>query len=174
MANALKINAQSDREIVMTRVFDAPRNLVYDAYTKPELLKRWLGVFGGWTMPVCEMDVRVGGSYRWEWRGSDGSQMGVRGVFREVVPNERLVATEKFDDAWYPGEGLNTTTFVEKGGKTTLTQTMRYESREARDAVLKSPMETGVAASYDKLEAMLTSGEIGAARAVEARSGGSN
>jgi len=156
MANALKINAQSDREIVMTRVFDAPRNLVYDAYTRPELLKRWLGVFRGWTMPVCEMDVRAGGTYRWQWRNPDGSQMGVRGVFREVVPNERLVATEKFDDAWYPGEGLNTTTFVEKGGKTTLTQVMRYESREARDAVLASPMETGVAASFDNLEKMLT------------------
>src|SRR5438105_15215283 len=79
MANALKINAQSDREIVMTRVFDAPRNLVYDAYTRPELLKRWLGVFRGWTMPVCEMDVRAGGTYRWQWRNPDGSQMGVRG-----------------------------------------------------------------------------------------------
>jgi uncharacterized protein YndB with AHSA1/START domain len=165
MANTLKINAQSDREIVMTRMFDAPRNLVYDAYTKPDLLKRWLGVFGGWTMPICEMDVRAGGSYRWVWRGSDGTQMGVRGVFREVLPNERLVATEKFDDAWYPGEGLNTTTFVEKGGKTTLTQTMRYESREARDAVLKSPMETGVAASFDGLERMLESGEIGGTKA---------
>ena len=158
MPNALKISSQSDREIVMTRVFDAPRNLVYEAWTKPDLLKRWLGIFRGWTMPVCEMDVRVGGAYRWQWRNPDGSQMGVRGVFREVVPNERLVATEKFDDAWYPGEGHNTTTFVEKGGKTTLTQVMRYESREARDAVLKSPMETGVAASFDNLEKMLESG----------------
>jgi uncharacterized protein YndB with AHSA1/START domain len=155
MANALKINAQSDREIVMTRVFDAPRHLVYEAWTKPDLLKRWLGVFRGWTMPVCEMDARAGGSYRWQWRNADGSEMGVRGVFREVVPNERLVATEKFDDAWYPGEGLNTTTFVEKAGKTTVTQTLRYESREARDGVLKSPMETGVAASFDNLEKML-------------------
>ena len=163
MANTLKINAQSDREIVMTRDFDAPRDLVYDAYTRPELLKRWLGVFRGWTMPVCEMDVRAGGSYRWVWRNPDGSEMTVRGVFREVVPGERLVATEKFDDAWYPGEGLNTTTFVEKGGKTTLTQTLRYESREARDAVLKSPMETGVAASFDNLERILGSGEIEAA-----------
>ena len=160
MANTLKINAQSDREIVMTRDFDAPRELVYDAYTRPELLKRWLGVFRGWTMPVCEMDVRPGGSYRWVWRNPDGSEMTVRGVFREVVRNERVVATEKFDDAWYPGEGLNTTIFVEKGGKTTLTQTLRYESREARDAVLKSPMETGVAASFDNLEAILGSGEI--------------
>ncbi len=156
----LKLSARGDREIVMTRVFDAPRSLVFDAYTKPELLKRWLGVFGGWTMPVCEVDLRVGGTYRWVWRGADGREMGVRGVYREVVPPERLVNTEKFDEAWYPGESLITTTFVEQGGKTTVTVTMRYESREARDVVLKSPMEGGVSQSYDKLAELLASGEV--------------
>ena len=155
----LKVAALSDREIVMMRVFDAPRRLVFDAYTKPELLKRWLGVFGGWSMPICEVDLRVGGSYRWVWRGEDGRKMGVRGVYREIVPPERLVNTEKVDDAWYPGESLITAVFVEQGGKTTLTVTMRYESREARDAVLKSPMESGVAKSYDKLAELLASGE---------------
>jgi uncharacterized protein YndB with AHSA1/START domain len=154
-AGKLDISARGDREIVMTRVFDAPRNLVFDAYTKPELLKRWLGVFGDWTMPVCEVDLRVGGTYRWVWRGAGGAEMGVRGVYREIVPAERLVNTEKFDDAWYPGESLITATFTEQGGKTTLAVTMRYESREARDAVLKSPMETGVAASYDHLAELL-------------------
>src|SRR5712691_1732942 len=99
---ALQLAAQSDREIVMTRVFDAPRNLVFDAHTKPELLKRWLGVFGGWSMPVCEVDLRVGGTYRWVWRGADGTEMGVRGVYREVVSFEGLVTTERFDEAWYP------------------------------------------------------------------------
>jgi len=156
----LKVTASGDREIVMTRVFDAPRNLVFDAYTKPELLKRWLGVFGRWSLPICEVDLRVGGTYRWVWRGADGAEMGVRGVYREVVPPERLVNTEKFDEAWYPGESLNTAVFVEQGGKTTLTVTTRYESREARDAVLKSPMEGGVAQSYDKLAELLASGEI--------------
>src|SRR5205814_5212497 len=159
-SGALKVTARSDREIVMTRVFDAPRNLVFDAYTKPELLKRWLGVFGDWTMPICEVDLRVGGKYRWVWRGADGKEMGVRGVYREVVRPERLVNTEKFDEAWYPGESLITATFVEQGGKTTLTVTMRYESKEARDAVIKSPMESGVAKSYDKLAELLASGEI--------------
>src|SRR5256885_8808689 len=106
MEKSLKITAQSDREIVMTRVFDAPRELVFDAYTKPELLKRWLGVFRGHTMPVCEVDLRVGGSYRWVWRLADGSDMGVRGVYREVVRPERLVNTEKFDQSWYAGESL--------------------------------------------------------------------
>ena len=163
-SGALKVTAQSDREIVMTRVFDAPRNLVFDAYTKPELLKRWLGVFGGYSMPVCEVDLRVGGTYRFVWRGPDGAEMGVRGVYREVVRPERLVHTEKFDEAWYPGESLITTVLAEQGGKTTLTVTMRYESREARDAVLKSPMESGVAQSYDKLAELLAAGGAEKAR----------
>jgi len=163
-SGALKVSAQSDRDIVMTRVFDAPRSLVFDAYTKPELLKRWLGVFGGYSMPVCEVDLRVGGTYRFVWRGPDGAEMGVRGLYREVVRPERLVHTEKFDEAWYPGESLITTVLVEQGGKTTLTVTMRYESREARDAVLKSPMEGGVAQSYDKLAELLAAGALEEAR----------
>jgi len=163
-SGALKVTARSDREIVMTRVFEAPRNLVFDAYTKPELLKRWLGVFGGYSMPVCEVDLRVGGTYRFVWRGPDGAEMGVRGVYREVVRPERLVHTEKFDEAWYPGESLITTVLAEQGGKTTLTVTMRYESREARDAVLKSPMESGVAQSYDKLAELLAAGGAEKAR----------
>ena len=163
-SGALKVTARSDREIVMTRVFEARANLVFDAYTKPELLKRWLGVFGGYSMPVCEVDLRVGGTYRFVWRGPDGAEMGVRGVYREVVRPERLVHTEKFDEAWYPGESLITTVLAEQGGKTTLTVTMRYESREARDAVLKSPMEGGVAQSYDKLAEMLAAGGLEKAR----------
>src|SRR5467141_3189608 len=104
----LKLSARGDREIVMTRVFDAPRRLVFDAYTKPELLKRWLGVFGGWSMPVCEVDLRVGGTYRWVWRGADGREMGVRGVYREIFSFNHTANTEKFDEAWYPGESLIT------------------------------------------------------------------
>jgi uncharacterized protein YndB with AHSA1/START domain len=160
----LKLTARGDREIVMTREFDASRDLVFDAYTKPELLKRWMGVFGGWTLPVCEIDLRVGGTYRFVWRNADGTNMGMRGVYREVVRPERLVNTEKFDEAWYPGESLITLVLTEKAGKTTMTVTMRYESREARDAVVKSPMEGGVAASYDNLAELLASGEIGAAK----------
>jgi uncharacterized protein YndB with AHSA1/START domain len=152
----LKITTPGDREVVMTRVFAAPRKLVFDAHTKPELVKRWLLGPPGWSLPVCEMDVRVGGKYRWEWRHDrDGTTMGMGGVYREVAAPERLVATEKFDEAWYPGEALNTLVLVEKGERTTLTQTMRYESREARDAVIKSGMEKGVAASYDRLDEVL-------------------
>jgi len=154
----LKVTTSSDREIAMTRVFDAPRTLVFDAHTKPDLVRLWLLGPPGWSMPVCEMDVRVGGKYRWVWRHDrDGTTMGMGGVYREIVKPERLVTTERFDEAWYPGEALNTLVLVEQGGRTTLTQTMRYESQEARDAVLKSGMEKGVAASYDRLADLLAS-----------------
>ncbi len=154
----LKVTTPSDREIAMTRVFDAPRTLVFDAHTKPDLVRLWLLGPPGWSMPVCEMDVRVGGKYRWVWRHDrDGTTMGMGGVYREIVKPERLVTTERFDEAWYPGEALNTLVLVEQGGRTTLTQTMRYESQEARDAVLKSGMEKGVAASYDRLADLLAS-----------------
>jgi uncharacterized protein YndB with AHSA1/START domain len=153
----LKVTTPTEREIAMTRVFDAPRNLVFDAYTKPELVKRWLGVFGGWSWEVCEIDLRVGGAYRYVWRGPDGAEMGMGGVFREIVAPERIVSTESFDQSWYPGSAVSTLVLVEQGGRTTLTLTVRYESREARDAVLKSPMESGVAAGFDKLEELLAS-----------------
>ncbi len=152
----LKLTTQGDREIVMTRAIDAPRRLVFGAFTKPELVKQWLLGPPGWSMPICEIDLRVGGVYRYVWRrDSDGSEMGMGGVYREIVSPERLVATEKFDQAWYPGESVSTTVFVEQGGKTTITQTVLYQSREARDAVLKSGMEKGVAASYDRLAELL-------------------
>jgi uncharacterized protein YndB with AHSA1/START domain len=154
----LKVIAKSEREIVMTRDFDAPRRMVFDAYTKPELLRRWLGVFGGWELAVCEVDLRVGGTYRWIWRqSSDGTEMGVRGTYREIVAPERLVCTEQFDEAWYPGESLLTVTFVEQAGKTLMTTTILYVSSETRDGVLKSPMEGGVARSYNKLAEILES-----------------
>jgi len=150
----LEITLPSDREIAMTRSFDAPRQMVFDAWTKPELVKRWLGAMEGWTMPVCEIDLRVGGTYRYLWR-KDGQEMGMGGVFREIVKPERIVATEKFDDAWYEGDAFSSVTFTEKGGRTTLVQVVTYASKEVRDAVLQTPMETGVAASYDKLEEVL-------------------
>jgi uncharacterized protein YndB with AHSA1/START domain len=153
----LKLTTQGDREIVMTRVFDAPRRLVFDAFTRPELVNQWLLGPPGWTMPVCEIDLRVGGAYRYVWRHADGKEMGMGGIYREIVPQERLVCTELFDQAWYPGESLTTTTLAEKGGRTTVTTTMLYVSQEARDAVLKSGMERGVAASYDQLAELLAS-----------------
>ena len=155
----LKIATPTEREIVMTRTFDAPRRLVFDAHTRPELIKRWLFGPDGWSMTVCEVDLRVGGTYRYVWRHSNGNEMGMGGVFREVVAPERIVATEKFDEAWYPGEAIDTTVFVEKDGKTTLTLTVLYESKEARDMALTSGMEQGMALGYDRLAAMLARGD---------------
>lgn len=153
---SLKVTARGDREIVMTRVFNGPSHLVFDALTKPELVKRWLLGPDGWSMPVCEIDLKVGGAYRYVWqRSSDGMQMGSRGVFREVTRPERIVFTESFDEAWYQGERVLTSTLEEKNGKTTLTSTMLYTSQETRDAVLRSGMESGVAASYDRLAAIV-------------------
>ena len=153
---ALQVTTPSEREIAMTRAFDAPRNLVFDALTKPELVKRWLGVRGGWSMAVCEIDLRVGGAYRFVWR-KDGAEMGMGGVYREIVKPERIVHTESFDDPWYEGEAESTMILVEKGSTTTLTTTTRYASQEVRDAVLKTPMERGVAESYDVLDDLLAS-----------------
>ena len=114
------------------------------------------GVRGGWSPAVCEIDLKAGGAYRYVWRKGK-VDMGMRGVYREIVAPERIVCTELFDDPWYPGEGVDTMVLVERGGKTTLTTTVLYESKEIRDAVLKSPMEGGVAESYDKLDEVLSS-----------------
>jgi uncharacterized protein YndB with AHSA1/START domain len=156
-AGTLKVSTPTGREIAMTRVFDAPRSLVFDAVTKPDLVKQWLFGPPDWSMPVCEIDLRVGGAYRFLWRGPDGTEMGVRGVIREIVAPERFGVTERFDEAWYPGEALVTYVLVEQGGKTTLTLTVRYESLEARDIALKSPTDQGVTISYDRLAELLAS-----------------
>ena len=153
----LVISTPSDRELAMTRSFNAPRDLVFAAWTKPELLKRWLGVWNGWSLAICEIDLRVGGRYRYVWRGPNGMEMGMGGTYLEIVAPERLVAAERYDDAWYPGEGVGTVVLTEDAGRTTLTQTMLYDSREARDAVLQSPMEEGLVAGYDQLERVLSS-----------------
>jgi uncharacterized protein YndB with AHSA1/START domain len=154
--NSFRVSTPGDHEIQVTRDFDAPRALVFDAFTKPELVRRWLLGPPGWTMPLCEIDLRVGGVYRYVWRSEqDGSQMALGGVFREITPVERLVATERFDDAWYPGEALDTTVFVESRGVTKIMITILYESQEARDTARRSGMEHGMAAGYDRLETLL-------------------
>jgi uncharacterized protein YndB with AHSA1/START domain len=159
MTNAgnLKIVSQGDREIVMTRSFNAPRHLVFDAFTKPELLKLWFGRVGEWSLAVCEIDLRVGGAFRFVWRGPDCPEMGMRGIYREIVVPERIVSTEQFDQSWYPGGAIGTLVLAERGGKTFLTQTVLYDSTEARDAVMKSPMEQGVSAGYKHLDEVLAS-----------------
>lgn len=158
---SLKVSTPSDRDIVMTRVFDAPRELVWEALTTPALLKRWLGGLPGWMMTACEFDLRVGGAYRYEWRKDDGTVMGMGGMLREVVAPERMVATEKFDQSWYPGEGLVSQVLTEQGGKTTITMTLRYESKEARDTVLKSGATSGMEMTYARLAELLAATRAG-------------
>jgi uncharacterized protein YndB with AHSA1/START domain len=155
----LKLTTPSDREIAMTRVFEAPREMVYEAWTKPNLLKRWLYGPEEYPLAVCEIELRVGGALRFVWRRRDGKDagMGMSGVYREIAPPERLVFTEVWDKDWTGGEALVTITFAEHAGKTTLTQTVLYSSRAARDAVLKTDMEHGAAVGYDRLAELLTS-----------------
>jgi uncharacterized protein YndB with AHSA1/START domain len=157
--DSLIITTPSDREIAMTRVFNAPRTLVFEAYTKPALVKQWLGVRGGWKLDVCEIDLKKGGKYRYVWKHEKGAEMGMGGVFREVVPNERIVSSEKFDQAWYEGECIGTVTFVEKAGKTSLTMALLYDSKKIRDAVLASPMKDGIVDSFNLLEQILGGGK---------------
>ena len=152
---SLTVLPLGDREIVMTRVFDAPRALVFDALTNLALLKRWFGLFGGWALTGCEIDLRVGGAFRFVWRNPDGRTMGMRGVYREIVVHEQIVNTESIDG--YPGEAVTTTVLTERAGQTTLTSTILYESTEIREAVLKSGMARGAGASYDKLAELLAS-----------------
>jgi uncharacterized protein YndB with AHSA1/START domain len=154
--HALKLTTSGDREIVMTRVFDAPRTLVWDCHTKPELVRRWLLGPPGWTMPVCEIDLRVGGRYRYVWRNEDGREMGMGGVHREIVAPERIVTTQLFDEDWTGGETVGTLVLTEEAGQTTLTNTVRYASKDVLEMVLKTGMEHGVAAGYDRLEEMLS------------------
>lgn len=156
-----QVTLPSDREVKVVRSFKAARPLVYQAYTEPALVQRWLLGPPGWSMPVCEMDVRVGGRYRWRWRSDkDGSEFGFAGTFREVTPPSKLVHTE----AYYPGtlgdvhpagEALVTVTFTEARGVTTLTTLMDFGSKEARDAAVATGMTDGMEQSFQLLDGLL-------------------
>jgi uncharacterized protein YndB with AHSA1/START domain len=138
----------TDRMIEMTRLFDAPRELVFDVCTNPEHLPHWFGP-RGWSLPVCEIDLRPGGAWRYVLRGPDGEEMGMSGVYKEISPPDRIVSTESFDD--YPGESLNTLTLRDEDGKTRYTVTVLYASKETRDAVLASGMSEGAAQTFERL-----------------------
>lgn len=145
----------SDREIVSTRVFDAPRRLVWDAWTNPKHVPRWMLGPSGWTMPVCEIDLRPGGEWHFVWRRSDGTEMEMRGTYREVTPPERLVQTERWGGPW--PETLNTLVLTEDGDRTVMTLTVLYPSKEARDAATETGMKSGMIESFDRLDEYLRS-----------------
>ena len=157
MRHALTVTTPTDREIVITREFDAPRELVWETMSRPELLKRWLHGPPGWEMTACEDDARVGGTFRWSWSGPEGAVMSMTGEYREVVPPERCVRTEIFEMGCVPGGGgqLATLGLAERGGKTHLTVTLEYASKEHRDGAVASGMERGMAAGYDRLDELL-------------------
>ncbi len=156
--DSFRLSTPSDLEILVERDFDAPPYLVYEAFTKPELVRRWLLGPEGWSMPVCEIDLRVGGTYRYLWRKeSTGEQMGMGGTFLEVDVPKKLVATERFDEAWYPGEAIDTTVFEERAGGTTRVRlTVLYQSKEARDMASRSGMDVGMAIGYSRMEEVLS------------------
>lgn len=156
-----QVTLPSDREVQVTRSFKAPQALVYRAFTEPELVRRWLLGPPGWSMPVCEMDVRVGGRYRWRWRSKDnGSEFGFAGMFREVQPPSRLVHTEAYDPGTvgggYPGtDAIVAVTFTEDGAVTTVTTRIDFGSKEARDAAVATGMTDGMEQSYQLLDRLL-------------------
>lgn len=152
--NETTLTLPSDREILITRQFNAPRRIVFEAWTKPEHVVHWWGAFGS-NMAVCEIDLQPGGAYRFVLREADGQEYGFGGKYYEIVPPERLVYSEGFDG--YPGhEAMTTMTFEEADGKTTVVTLTVCQSAEDRDALINSGMEPGMRSTYDQLEAYLT------------------
>src|SRR5215475_3246017 len=127
----VKVTTPSDREVVVTRSFDAPRRLVFEAWTKPEYIQRWMLGPEGWTMPVCKIDLRVGGEWHFVWRRGSGTEMSMRGTYKEIKPPERLVSTESWGPEW--PETLNTVFFFKQKTAYEMTLTILYVSKEARD-----------------------------------------
>lgn len=157
LAATMTLTTPSDREVRFTRTFQAPRALVFDAFTRPELLARWMIGPDGWSMTVCEVDLRPGGRFRYVWTKPSGKEIGMGGTFVEITPPARIVHLEVFDEDWTGGETRVTTELVEQGGVTHMSLTVLYASRAARDGALQSGMTSGMETSYARLDAMLAS-----------------
>jgi uncharacterized protein YndB with AHSA1/START domain len=151
----LEITPKGDREIVITRMFNASPAVIWRCHTEPGLVRRWLLGPPGWTMPVCEIDLRVGGTYRYEWAHADGRTMGMGGVYRAIDAPHKLVATQLFDEDWTGGETIGTLELLSVGAMKKSVQTITYASAEARETVLQSPMAGGMENSYRALDALL-------------------
>ena len=143
------VTLPSEREIQVKRTFRASAARLWDCHTKPELVKKWLLGPDGWTMPVCDIDLRVGGTYHYEWSNGD-MQFGTRGKYLELAAPHRIVFSETMDG--FPTESHNTFTLEEKDGVTTLTMLMDFQTKDVRDAALQSGMTDGMATSFDRLE----------------------
>ena len=145
------VTLPADTQILITREFNAPRHLVFKAWTTPELIRRWWNADRG-TVTIADVDLRVGGAWRYVMTAHGGFEVAFHGEFREIVPNERIVSTEMFEGMPDAGAALNTVSFTEENGRTTLTILTEYPSREIRDMVLASGMEGGLQESLDDLE----------------------
>lgn len=143
----------NETEVVITRVVDASRDLAFDAWTNPLHLPHWMTGPEGWTMPVCEIDLRAGGRWRFGWRKTGGEELVMEGTYRAVDRPERVVFTERWGPAW--PETLNTLVFTERGDHTVITLTIAYPSKPARDAALATGMKDGSDRSYARLDALL-------------------
>jgi uncharacterized protein YndB with AHSA1/START domain len=143
----------TETDVVITRVVSAPRRLVFDAWTTPQHLQQWLLGPEGWTMPICELDARPGGAWRYVWRKADGSELALSGIVKEIVRPERMVTTERWGPEW--PETINTVVFTESAGQTTITVTVRYPSKEARDAALQTGMKEGMDQGFARLDRLL-------------------
>ena len=166
MNSTAQVSLPSDTEVRVVRDFKAPRTLLWDAHTRTELFTRWIGGYPGWTMPVCEMDVRVGGKYQWRWRDEEGKEFGFHGEFREVDAPEKLVSEEYFDPGSFGSEmstnpTINRTTFEEKNGITTVVVLVKYDSKESRDAAIATGMTDGMEVSFARLDALVAELQAG-------------
>jgi uncharacterized protein YndB with AHSA1/START domain len=152
-SGSAKVTLPTDTQILITREFDAPKHLVYRAYTTPELIERWWSGERGEVTKV-EVDLRVGGTWRYVMIGNEGDEVAFHGEFREIVPNERIVNTEIYEGVPDPGDDapVVATTFTESGGRTLLTQLTECGSNDVRDMIIESGMETGMQEAMDKLE----------------------
>ena len=155
MSTKTDVATPSQREITVTRRFAATRDRVFDAFTRPELVRRWMHGPSGWRLETCEIDRQAGGAIRYEWKNDAGESMGMSGAFREVDAPARTVHTELFDEDWTGGETIVTTEFREDGDGTIVTITTRFVSREARDAALATGMADGMEQSFKELDAAL-------------------
>lgn len=155
LAATMTVSTPSDLEVVVERAFDAPPDLVFDCYTTPDLLRRWLTGLEGWTLATCEVDLTVGGTYRYVWSGPDGEVMGMTGTFQEISPPDKLVSTEQFDDDFGMGKMLVTINFRPDGERTLMHQTILYESKDQRDAAIATGMTDGMGESFNSLERLL-------------------
>ncbi len=152
----LQVSTPNDTDLVVTRSFAASRALLFDCHTRPELVRRWMLGPDGWTMPVCEIDLRPGGKFRYVWRKEGTPDLHMSGEFLEIDPSSRIVHVERFDEDWAGGEQTTVTTvFEEKAGRTRVHMTIRFSSKAVREAAMATGMTDGMNTGYDRLEAIL-------------------